>query len=264
MSALESDSMRQAADSHPSQNVARPNTAPYAGMLSVRPTQAQAGGQVGATQSDSNFAGSKATPTTQKEKADFHDVNIMESKAQNTQGNTPSSNQESGKLPPDNSGLASSAQGGINGNLTTPPCGTNGENNPAPVTSPNQVVGNQSNEVLGANSLTSSSTPSQVGSIPSSGSNSANSTAPVISPGRVGGPPSSSTNDANDPAPVTSPNEAGGNHDKENPGWVSPPAGGAITPNKAGIGGNSGATARNTGKSVGLPKDPAQHNGACL
>ena len=250
--------MKETADSYPSQDVPPPNTAPYAGISSVRPTQAQAGGQIGATQSDWNFAGSKVNPTTQKEKNHFHDVNIMESNAEKTQENTPSSNQEPGKLPPDNSSLVSavsSVQDGINGSSAAPPSGFNGEINPVPVTSPNQVVGSQGHKGLGANSLVYSSSPSQVGSIPSSGTNGASSPAPVISPGRVGGAPSSGTNGANNPAPVTSQGE-------EIPGGFSPPAGGAITPNKAGTGGNSGATAGSTRKSVGLPQNPSQPSGA--
>lgn len=258
--------MKQAANSHPGQKVLSPNTASYADILSVRPTQAQAVGHVGAAQSDWNFAGSKVTPKTQKEKNHFHDVNIMESNAQNTlQGNPPSSNQEPGKLPSRNSSLVSplsSAQDGIKGNFAAPPSGTNGEDNPAPVASPNQVVGNQSNEVLGANNLSSPSSPSQVGTITSFGTNGANSPAPVISSGRLGVTPSSGTNGANNLAPVTSPNQAGGKQGKEFPGGVSPLAGGAITPNKAGTGGNSGAAAGSTGKTVDLPKNPAQPNGA--
>ena len=155
--------MKQATNSHPSQNILPPNTAPYAGVLSVRPTQAQAGGQVGAAQSDWNFQGSKVTPTMRKEKNHFHDVNIIESNAQNTQWNTPSSNQEPGKLPPDNSNLVSpvsSAQGDINENSAAPHSGPNGENNPAP---------------------------GQVSGAPSSGTNGANSTPPVTSPKQPGG-----------------------------------------------------------------------------
>ena len=164
--------MKQATNSHPSQNILPPNTAPYAGVLSVRPTQAQAVGQEGAAQSDWNFQGSNLTPTMRKEKNHFHDVNIIESDVQNTQGNTPSSNQEPGKLSPDSSSLVSpgsSAQGYINGNSAAPHSGTNGENSPAPgqvgvapssgtsgannphpVTSPKQPSGNQDKEVPGA------------------------------------------------------------------------------------------------------------------
>ena len=209
--------MKQATNSHPSQNVLPPNTAPYAGVLSVRPTQAQAGGQVGAAQSDWNFQGSKVTPTMRKEKNHFYDVNIIESDAQNTEGNTPSSNQEPGKLPPGNSSLVSpvsSAQGDVNENSAAPLSGTNGENNPAP--------------------------------------------------GQVVGAPSSGTNGAQRPPPVTSPKQPSGNQGKEVSGAFSPPAGVAINPTRAGTVGNSGATAENTWKSVGLPKTPPQPNGAYL
>ena len=195
-SALESSNMKQATNSHPSQNNLPPNTAPYAGVLSVRPTQAQAGGQVGAAQSDWNFQGSNA---------------------QNTQGNTPSSDQEHEKLPPDNSSLVSpvsSAQGDINENSAAPHSGPNGEHNPAP--------------------------------------------------GQVGDAPSSGTNGANSTPPVTSPKQPSGNQGKEVPGAISPPAGGAINPTKAGTVGNSGATAESTGKSVGLYKNPPQPNDVYL
>lgn len=264
ISALESDRMKQAASFHPSQNVLPSEIPAYAGVVGVRPIHALEGGQVGAAQSEWNFAGSKVTPTTRWGKSHFHDINIIESNAQSIQGSTPSSNQGPGKLPPDNSSPVSpvtSAQGGVNGNSATPPSGNNGANNPTPGTGPNQGVGNQGNEVPGGNSPASSSSPSQVGSTPSSGTNGANGPAPVTSPGQVSGAPSSVTKGANSPAPVTSPNQVGSNQGKEVPVAVSPPAGGSMNPSKAGTSGNSGATAGSAGKSFGLPKNPSQSNG---
>ena len=263
ISALESDSMKQADDSHPSQNFVPSETPLSAGALDVRPTQTQAGGQVGAAQSDWNFAGSKVTPTTRREKNHFHDINIIESNAQSTQGNTSSSNQRPEQFPPNNSSPVNpvtSAQV-VNGNSVAPSSGTNGVSSSAPVTSPNQAGGNQGNEVSGANSLAPVTSASQVGGTSSSGTSGANGSAPVTSLNEVGGAPPPSTNGASSSAPETSPNQFGGNQSKGVPGAVSPPAGGAISPNKAATSRNSGATAGSTGKSVGVPTNLAQSNG---
>jgi len=220
-----------------SQNVLPPETPPYVDSLDVRPTRAQAGGQVGGAQSAWTFAGSKVTPTTQRDKNHFHDIHIIDSNTQSIQGNPPSSNQEPGKLPPGSSSPGSpvtSTQGGVNGNSGNPPSGTFGANNPAPVTSSNQVVGNQGNEVPGANTPASSSSPSQAGGTPSSG-----------------------TSGANSLGPVSSPNQVGGSQGKEVPGAVSLPA-----PNKVESSVNGGSTAGSSGTSVGSPTNPAQPNGA--
>lgn len=159
ISALESDSMRQAHDSGVGQNVLSSETPLPVKALDVPPTQVHAGGQVGAAQSDGNFAGSKETPATRKEKNHFHDINIIENNAPSTQGNSPPSNQGPGQIPPNNSSPISPmtpAQGG-----------------PSQV-SLSQVVSNQSNEVSGAKSPAFSAKPSQVGGASSPGTNGAN------------------------------------------------------------------------------------------
>ena len=258
ISALESDSMEQADDSHAIQNILPPKAPPYSGVLGARPTQAHGGGQVGAAQSDWNFSGPKATPTARKEKNHFYNINIIESNAQSTEGNTSSNNQES----PDNTNPLSpvpSAQGSVNGNSGTPSSGNNGVSSPAPVTSPSQVVGNQGNEVPGANSAAPATSPSQVGGTPSSGTNGANGPAPVSNPSEVASALSSGTNAATSQAPVSSPNQLVGNQGKEVSGAVSPSAGGAINPNNAG-----GATAGSSETLVGVPTNKAQPNGAYL
>lgn len=162
ISALESDSTRQADDSGVSQNVLSSETPLPAKALDVPPTQVHAtSGQVGAAQSGGNFAGL----TTRKEKNHFHDINIIENNAPSTQGNSPSSNQGPGQIPPNNSSPISPmtpAQGGSS------------------QVSLSQVTSNQSNEVSGAKSPAFSAKPSQVGGASSPGTNGA-------SPNQLGG-----------------------------------------------------------------------------
>lgn len=157
--------MRQAVDSGVNQNVLSSETPLPAKALDVPPTQVHASNQVGAAQSDGNFAGSKLTSTTRKEKNNFHDINIIENNAPSTQGNSPSSNQGPGQIPSNYSSPISPmtpAQGG-----------------PSQV-SLSQVASNQSNEVSGAKSPAFSAKPSQVGGASSPGTNGA-------SPNQLGG-----------------------------------------------------------------------------